>query len=160
MNNLTEHTVKLGDGVYVIDIGEGVTTLGFDVCLDRIERIVIELVGRGALDIGFLDNELTAVKAQRGTIPAYDTYRNLLAMLEQQCAKDGEDAVYDLSPQLVGLEGHRVEVIDQWGEQRRFIVGKSTGWAPCHLEIQRRDWAGGPPASREYREVRDLGRVR
>ena len=49
----------------------------------------------------------------------------------------------DLTPQLVGLEGKRVEVVDRHGETRRFWVGKSTGWFPVHLEIARRDSSGG-----------------
>ncbi|END3175285.1 hypothetical protein ABL052_004504, partial [Salmonella enterica] len=52
------------------------------------------------------------------------------------------DAEY--TPQLVGLEGRRVEVIDAYGETRRFIVGRSSGWMPCHIEIARRDSHGGP----------------
>jgi hypothetical protein len=48
-----------------------------------------------------------------------------------------------LEPQLIGLEGKRVEVVDFWGEKRRFYVGKSTGWRPIHLEIARVDSSGG-----------------
>ena len=43
-----------------------------------------------------------------------------------------------LTPQLVGLEGKQVEVTEIDGSQRRFYVGKSTGWMPCHLEIDHR----------------------
>jgi hypothetical protein len=66
----------------------------------------------------------------------------------------------ELSPQLIGLEGHRVEVVTCNNERRRFIVGKSVGWIPIHLEIARRDSTGGIGAEREYQTVRDLGRVR
>lgn len=48
-----------------------------------------------------------------------------------------------LTPQLNGLEGWRVEVLDKDGHKRRFIVGRSTGWRPCHLEIARRTSLGG-----------------
>lgn len=85
------------------------------------------------------------------------------------------DAVRDnsgLSPQLIGLEGWRVEVIDfdagyvekTEGDyqpiRRRFIVGKSTGWAPCHLEIKTRRSMGGDQARREYASVQRVERVR
>jgi hypothetical protein len=43
-----------------------------------------------------------------------------------------------LSPQLIGLEGWRVEVVTTYDETRRFIVGRSTGWTPCHIERARR----------------------
>ena len=61
-----------------------------------------------------------------------------------------------LSPQLTGLEGWRVEVVTTYGETRRFIVGRSTGWRPCHIEISRRGARGGPSAAREYESVRTL----
>lgn len=65
-----------------------------------------------------------------------------------------------LSPQLTGLEGWRVEVETTYGEKRRFIVGRSSGWRPCHIEISRRTSSGGPAAEREYKFVRQLYKVR
>jgi hypothetical protein len=73
------------------------------------------------------------------------------------------DAVRDLSgltKQLVGLEGWRVEVITTYGEKRRFIVGRSTGWRPCHLEIARRDSSGGGAADSRYESVKAIRKVR
>jgi hypothetical protein len=61
---------------------------------------------------------------------------------------------------LAHLLGHRVEVVDKFDETRRFIVGKSTGWRPCLLEVKTRRSMGGGPADSEYKTVRDLGRVR
>lgn len=153
-------TVNADQELYVIDHGEGVTCYGFANTLDEIERIVIELVGRRALPGEYLDNELAAVKAGYGTIAAYDTLVNLREKLQKVCDEQGERAVCGLSPQLMGLEGHRVEVVDQHGEKRRFIVGKSTGWMPCHLEIKKTNSMGGGAAAREYESVTDLGRVR
>ncbi len=65
-----------------------------------------------------------------------------------------------LTPQLSGLEGHRVEATTNEGETRRFIVGKSTGWAPIHLEIKTSRSHGGGGADRSYKSVRSLGKVR
>ncbi len=65
-----------------------------------------------------------------------------------------------LTPQLVGFEGWRVEVDTTYGETRRFIVGRSAGWRPCHIEIARRDSSGGPAADSEYAAVRRLYQVR
>lgn len=62
-----------------------------------------------------------------------------------------------LTGQLVGLEGWRVEVTDEDGAPpRRFYVGRSIGWRPCHLEIARRNSRGGEPAARHYASVRKL----
>lgn len=64
-----------------------------------------------------------------------------------------------LSAHLRGLEGFRVEVVRKeinGGGKARFIVGRSTGWRPCHLEIARRTSSGGRAADREYQSVRKL----
>lgn len=59
-----------------------------------------------------------------------------------------------LTPQLTGLEGKRVEVVTTYGERRRFWVGRSTGWRPCHLEVKLRTSSGGMAADREYLSVK------
>jgi hypothetical protein len=59
-----------------------------------------------------------------------------------------------LTPQLCGLAGKRVEVVTTYGETRRFIVGRSTGWRPCHLEIKTRRSSGGNAAEKTYASVR------
>lgn len=148
-------TINYDQELYVATIvGGGVSTLGFDVCLDRIERITLELQARG-LTVNPL------MSTARGDLRTYDTYQILLGVLKANVDQTGERAVYELSPQLIGLEGWRVEVVDTEGDKpRRFIVGKSTGWAPCHLEISRRNAHGGPAARREYRHVRQIEKVR
>jgi hypothetical protein len=65
-----------------------------------------------------------------------------------------------LTPQLHGLEGWRVEVETTYGERRRFIVGVSTGWKPCHIELARRTSSGGVGADLTYKSVRALYKVR
>jgi hypothetical protein len=66
-----------------------------------------------------------------------------------------------LSPQLKGLEGHRVQVTDTPGSaSRNFIVGKSTGWVPAHLEVKTSRSFGGGVANKSYASVRSLGKVR
>ena len=66
------------------------------------------------------------------------------------------DALRDnsaLTPQLKGLEGHRVEVIDNYGERRRFWVRVSTGWQPIHLEVKQLNSSGGTQADKSYQSV-------
>ncbi len=56
--------------------------------------------------------------------------------------------------QLVNLVGWRVEVIDEPGDEpRRFIVGISSGWRPCHLELNNITSSGGGPARSHYHRV-------
>lgn len=75
-----------------------------------------------------------------------------LSNREREAARD----LSGLSPQLRGLEGFRVEVKTTYGETRRFIVGRSTGWRPCHVELSRVNSSGGPGAELEYASVRKL----
>lgn len=74
--------------------------------------------------------------------------------------KEALQSTEGLSPQLTGLEGYRVEVETTYGEKRRFIVGKSTGWQPCHLEISRRNSSGGAGAEKQYKSVAVLYKAR
>ena len=59
-----------------------------------------------------------------------------------------------LTPDLIGKEGARVEVVTTYGETRRFWVGRSSGWRPCHLEVKRSDSLCGDPAEPSYASVR------
>lgn len=81
---------------------------------------------------------------------------NALTPAQKEAIRDNSS----LSPQLDGLEGWRVMVICDNGETRRFIVGKSTGRRPCHLEIKTARSHGGQPADRHYAVVRRIERVR
>lgn len=75
------------------------------------------------------------------------------ALTPAQC-----DSIRDLSgltPQLLGLEGKRVQVTgDDDSSWRRFWVGRSTGWRPCHIEIKTRRSFGGIAAYQVYKSVR------
>ena len=77
-----------------------------------------------------------------------------------QADRDAIRSDSGLTQQLIGLEGWRVEVVTHYDETRRFIVGKSTGWVPCHLEIKNRRSLGGMAAERSYKSVRKLYRAR
>lgn len=73
------------------------------------------------------------------------------------------DAMRDnsrLTPQLLGLEGWRVKAVAMDGEIRRFIVGRSSGWRPCHLEIPRSNACYGDPARSVYLAVEAVEKVR
>ena len=79
-----------------------------------------------------------------------------MSQQERELARD----YTGLTPELSGHEGWRVEVLDHDGNTRRFNVGKSTGWKPCHLEVYNaRSMGGGPADSRGYASVRRIRRV-
>lgn len=80
-----------------------------------------------------------------------------------RACSDGTLREYDLTgltPQLLGREGDRVEVVTTYGEKRRFIVGKSMSWKPCHLELFNRRASGGISAEKVYTSVQSLYKVR
>ena len=60
----------------------------------------------------------------------------------------------DLSPQLRGLEGQRVEVVTLDGVPRTFWVGISTGWRPIHSEVAALSATSGSRAAKQYQSVR------
>ena len=127
MKSNTTKTVQLRpdyyNGVYVIPCGEGYSCLGFDVCMKRASSLAAEL-GQPAPSADM-----------RGTMAAYQAYQDLVNMAASRNRTTGWKSSSELTPQLIGLEGKKVEVVDCYGEKRRFKVGRSTGWIPCHLEI-------------------------
>ncbi len=123
--------------LYVNPESHGYSCLGFDVLIDRYNAIAAWLRKEG------LQQDDLPPDA-RGTMRAYTAYRTLLDRAAGYFQRNKLRCPAELTPQLTGLEGKRVEVVDRQGERRRFIVGKSTGWLPIHLEIARRDSSGGP----------------
>ena len=134
-------TINRKQGLYIIPSSHGFSCLGFQVCIDRIKAL--------ALDLGVN----ARIKAP-GTMHNYRVLKKLQEAARIRFETTGKRSSAGLSPQLTGKEGKRVEVVTSYGETRRFIVGKSTGWIPCHLEIPRRDSSGGISAETEYKSVR------
>lgn len=135
--------VNVEQGLYVIDCGAGYSCLGFQVCLDRIARLAKELgeeVSPGPP--GDIGNYTLLEDLQE---KAYKIHRNT-----------GRRFECELTPQLKGLEHRLVEVEDEFGEVRKFRVGRSTGWIPVHLEIGKLSDSGGVAASRRYKRVTPL----
>lgn len=151
MTDTTELNVGIDPNaeMYVVKrggIASGVTTYSWDFVKDRTERMALNLVIEDY------------VAPATGTREAWDAMCVFEQALKRQYEQTGEKAICDLSMDLIGLEGHRVEVIDDvHSEPRRFIVGRSTGWIPVHLEIKTTRSMGGEPARREYLHVTDLG---
>jgi hypothetical protein len=44
--------------------------------------------------------------------------------------------------------------VTDYGERRRFYVGRSSGWIPCHIERKLRTSTGGVGADKYYASVR------
>lgn len=125
--------------LYVIRSGNGFSCLGFDVAEKR-RKAYLRWLGVG--DIG-----LETIGAEVGDVAAYAAYLDALDAVLAECRRSGRRCEVELIPALIPYEGSRVEVSYPDGEggtyRTRFIVGKSTGPIPIHLEIKRRDSSGG-----------------
>lgn len=128
------HNLDRDRRLFVLSHSHGYGCLGFDVVRDRSERLVAWLASKG---VGF-EGPLSY-----GDEEAFEQYEALMALASDFCRDNNTRCDVELVPELVGLEGSRVEVVDCYGDKRRFIVGKSSGWMPCHLEILRRNSSGG-----------------
>ena len=141
----TSVTLNHDQRLYVIPSGNGYTCLGFDVCREQ--------AGRLAEWLGTSKPAPDATPEQ-----VWEAHALLIKAAGARCLLSGGKCGVELTPQLVGLEGKRVEVVDCDGTTRQFYVGKSTGWMPVHLEIKTRQSHGGMAAySTPYRSVRVVG---
>lgn len=132
-------TVNLEQKLFVIHSNRGFSCLGFDVCERRTVALARELAAKG---------ETIPTPAYFGTLERYAQYEAFCELARGWNTRTGWRSRSELTPELIGLEGKRVEVRHHWPESgtvevSRFIVGKSTGFIPCHLEIKRRDSTGG-----------------
>lgn len=126
--------------LFVLNLGNHYTCLGFDVLDKRARKLADEL--------GEEWNE------RKGTKKAFRHYRALQDIARRKNRATGWKSATELHPQLIGLEGRRVEVKDADGEIYRFQVGRSTGWIPCHLQLHNCAAHGGPSVdSRQFEYV-------
>ncbi|MCL6318701.1 hypothetical protein EXT67_20575 [Pectobacterium atrosepticum] len=139
------HSINKEQKLYVMPCGKGFTCYGFEV-LDTKARQVkqwLESEGQTVADLPY----------RKGTKKHYNACNDMLTAAQAYNATTGKRCPAGLTKQLKGLEGRRVEVITMYGEKRRFIVGRSTGWMPAHLEISRANSSGGMSAEQEYKSV-------
>lgn len=131
-------TLNTDQRLYVIRSSYGYSCLGFDVCASRAAAYVAWIESEGR-ELPFALDEL----APAGSLELYTQYETATAAIAAINRATGKRCPAELAPQLIGLEGKRVEVVDKYGERRRFTVGKSTGWIPVHLEISSSRATGG-----------------
>lgn len=119
--------------LYVMKHVGGYGCLGFEVA-ERWTLAYAAFAKRGDL----LENRPAV-----GTREAFALYETALSAARRHHELTGDICTAFLTPQLIGLEGRRVEVTYPDGTKARFKVGKSTGWAPVHLELPNARSTGG-----------------
>lgn len=145
MSNRIE--LNMGDRLYNIHFAEGFTCLGFDVCFEKAKSLAKEL----NMPEPVWHEDPEDIRA------LYDYYSELCGMARVRHQNTGWKSKSWLTPQLMGLEGKRVEVVDCYGETRRFKVGKSTGHCPCHLELKSSSSrSGGAVSGAPFKSVKIL----
>lgn len=125
------HSINAEQKLYVMPAGNGYTCYGFEV-LDRKARAVAQW----AL--------VAPPESEPGSREHFHECAAIMEAGANHALRTGKRCEATLTPELIGLEGQRVEVVDCYGETRRFYVGKSTGWMPAHLEVHNRNSSGGP----------------
>jgi hypothetical protein len=131
--------VDKNQSLFVLKYDYGYSCLGFNVVKQKSEKLLKWLSDRGVK----FEEEFGAGELSYGDELAFEQYEALMKLASDFCYKHRISCDIDLVSQLIGLEGNRVEVVDCYGDKRRFIVGKSIGWMPAHLEILRRNSSGG-----------------
>jgi hypothetical protein len=141
MNKLK--SINAEQRLYVIECGEGFTTLGFDYAREQQNKVNDWLTS-----VGYCK---TDADAEVGTEEAYKQYLDTMDFGSVVHNTRGLRCPANLHPKLIGLEGKKVRV--EWVEKSElgdvtefieFYVGKSTGWMPVHLELKRKSSDGGP----------------
>lgn len=131
------HSINKEQRLYVFKSGNGFSCRGFESLDNEARAVYAWLESRGVMMRGL------EIPARKGTKKHYARCEQIMSRGANEFRMHGAKCLAALTPQLNGLEGQRVEVVDNDGNTRRFIVGKSIGWMPCHLEIARRNSSGG-----------------
>ncbi len=145
-------TVNEERELYVIRHPDAVSCLGFDVCADRAGRYLDWLAARDP-ESGAAGLRAAFDRLPRGALGRFDIYEEATRRIKERFDRTRERCDAELTPQLVGLEGKRVEVVDSYGETRRFRVGRSTGWIPVHLELEPNASGGAPVYGAPFKRV-------
>jgi hypothetical protein len=134
---MSQITINEKQRLFVIKIEGGYTCLGFDVCEKRTMALRAEL--KRVTYQRYDDDPLPP----NGSIESYNRYEELIEIAHKYNKSTGYRFMYELTPQLIGLEGKAVEVEQFDGEKRKFIIGRSMGFIPVHIEIEKSSDHGG-----------------
>jgi hypothetical protein len=132
---MKQSSINAEQRLFIIHCDSGFSCLGFDVCHKRATALAKEL------------GESAPCQAI-GTLESLGEYNRLVEIARARNLATGWRSESELIPELKGFEGKRVEIRHQWKpespiEIERYIVGKSTGFIPCHLALPNKQNGGG-----------------
>jgi len=131
------HSINREQRLYVLKCGNGLSSLGFDVCVNRIKRLEAEIKSTWIKYFqeteGLLPNWI-GTPFRKGSKATYKYLSRLQTFAKKMYDMSGRCFICELHPKLSMYYGYRVEV-KQYGETIRFNVGRSTGWIPMLLRI-------------------------
>lgn len=127
-------TYNADQKLYVIPCGKGYSCLGYEVAYDRAYRLRCWLTEKG---------EPVPPGIPEAPMARYTYLEELQKQAKRFCDANNIRCTAELHPLLTGKEGKRARYTYADGKRKSFIVGKSTGWLPCHLEILTRRSSGG-----------------
>lgn len=134
------HSINAEQRLYVLSHHTGKTSgyshLGFDVAEKWLAGVLTWLPAQKRPIVCAGETEI-------GTAGRYAFFERVMDAGAKHTAETTIRCPANLIPQLIGLEGKRVEVTRPDGDKVRFYVGKSTGWLPIHLERLRSTSRGG-----------------
>lgn len=139
------HSVNKDQRLYVMKTGSGFSCYGFNVLHEKAKRIAVYMNSKG---IG-----IPEIKSRIGSKSHFDQCNRVISLATKYCTANHIKCPTELSEQLKGKEGRRVEVETMSGEVLRFKVGKSTGWLPVHLMLANSRSTGGAAAPREFKRI-------
>jgi len=119
--------------LYVIPCGKnGYSCYGFDVLFKKVNNLCKAL-------------QVENTCKRKGTMKVYNLYAKLLHIAQNS----GKRYNFDLYKPFIGHEGARVEILYTYGETERGILGKSTGFIPCHILLKQKRSNGGGAISND-----------
>lgn len=136
-------TINEEQGLYVIPSScGGYSCLGFDVAF-RKAQAVYDWIVSCLKSVDLKADSPPPNPELKGTLEGYKDYDRLMNAGASFHTQTRERCPAELHPKLIGLEGKRVQVTLENGEKKKFRVGKSTGWFPCHIYLEKDSYSGG-----------------
>jgi hypothetical protein len=145
--NMKHATIDIQNQQYIIAYGVGFTRYSFSEVYDismNLRKFLQQNATTDFLEQIKAPGVATQMMPDVGTLAAFAYYKKLCRVAKKFSIDHQQQVLVRLTPQLIGLERKRVEVVDSTGAVRQFVVGQSRGWMPVHIEVKDHNSMNGP----------------